>query len=737
MKKFLLLFSALIFSIGAMAQYTVSVSGEVTAEENGEPLPGYEVLIMTSQGNDSATIINVYTNEGGIYNASFEAEGEGGTVTVSVFDCENEQESETLNYTPGNNNLVADFEICTESEDSCESEFEAVPAGGLTMIFYAESEAPNPSFTWEFGDGTGATGAVVEHTFAYEGVYGITLNTADETVPCESSISSEIFVADSLNNNCDAFFTYEVVSEEDPLTLTFEDESIGDPDTWEWYVGEQFIGDEDEVTHTFGEPGEYTVCLVISNDETGCEDQYCQEILVGENNNNCASEIEVDEIEGLTVTLEAEYESEGLDFFWEFGDGTEGTGEEVTHTYAEAGEYVVTLISTLDSICESETSLIIFVDDSTNTGCQAYFTYTVYENNTVAFDEASYGNPESYFWEFGDGSTSEEQNPQHLYAENGVYQVCLTIESEDCESTYCQEINVGNSGGEVFTLYGSIFAGEQQLDNGLALLMGTENNYYDTDVVDSAGIYNFGEVPAGTYYIQAMPLPQSQFIGDYLPTYYGNTIFWDDAIEITVSEDENPFDISLVEIGDLQNGPGNISGTLISQLKSTDVSDVDIYLLDADQNPIAHTKTDENGDFSFGDIALDGYYLRVEIMGLNADPIAINLSEEDASPEIELILKDGGVLLDVEEPQLPTTLNRIYPNPADNLLRIELNSLKNTQAEITVLNQLGQVLLSQSHELPKGSRILELNTTHLPKGLLNLVITTEDGQRVVKKFVKK
>lgn len=905
MKKFLAFLSVLLISLGAMAQYTVTVSGEVVAIESGEPLPGIEVTIMNLQNEDSTTVITTFTNEAGEYNASFEAVGEGGIASVSVFDCEDDEVQQVLNYTYEQTELVADFEICSEEEESCESDFEAINLGALTMFFYAESEAPNPEFTWEFGDGTGASGEAVEHTFASEGTYEVTLTTTDETVPCESSVSYEIYVSDSSNMECEAFFTYEIESEEDSLTLVFEDESFGDPDSWEWYVGEQLIGDEEEITYTFEESGLYTVCLVIANDDTGCEDEfcqevfvgdfdnpclsevgiesiegltvnfeaineneglefdwefgdgntgsgrfvehtyeaeglyevllttydensgceseafgvvyvgdsnfvdceayfsyeylddedpytyvfedesygdptsyewylgeqligddseviytfgeqgvyevclviyndstgcedtYCEEIFVGEDGNPCETEIEIDEIEGLTVTLGAEYESEGLDFFWEFGDGTEGTGEEVTHTYAEAGEYEVTLISTLENVCESETSLIIFVDDSTNTGCQAFFSYTVYEDNTVAFDEASYGNPESYFWEFGDGTSSEEQNPAHFYPEDGVYEVCLTIESDDCESTYCQEVTVGNAGGEVYAVYGSVFAGSQQLDNGLALLMGTENNYYNTDVVDSAGIYNFGEVPAGTYYIQAMPLPQSQFIGEYLPTYYGNTIFWDDAIEITVGEDENPLDISLVEIGDLVNGPGNILGTLISQLKSTDVSDVDIYLLDKNQNPIAHTKTDENGDFSFGDIALDGYYLRVEIMGLNADPIAINLSEEDASPEIELILKDGGVLLDVDEPQLPASLNQIYPNPVQNLLRLEVSALKNTKVELNVVNQLGQIVLSESHELQEGSKTLDVNTAILPKGLHSLVITTEDGQRLVKKFVKK
>ena len=48
----------------------------------------------------------------------------------------------------------------------------------------------------------------------------------------------------------------------------------------------------------------------------------------------------------------------------------------------------------------------------------------------------------SFFWDFGDGNTSDQENPEHIYQESGSYQLCLTA-SNDCESdTYCQGISV-------------------------------------------------------------------------------------------------------------------------------------------------------------------------------------------------------------------------------------------------------------------------------------------------------
>ena len=41
------------------------------------------------------------------------------------------------------------------------------------------------------------------------------------------------------------------------------------------------------------------------------------------------------------------------------------------------------------------------------------------------------GNIESWYWDFGDGETSSEQNPMHIYTESGVYAVKLTITDND------------------------------------------------------------------------------------------------------------------------------------------------------------------------------------------------------------------------------------------------------------------------------------------------------------------
>ena len=58
---------------------------------------------------------------------------------------------------------------------------------------------------------------------------------------------------------------------------------------------------------------------------------------------------------------------------------------------------------------------------------------------TVSF--TALGSSTSWNWDFGDGNSSSDQNPTHTYAENGVYEVTLTTDS-DCEFTESIEVIV-------------------------------------------------------------------------------------------------------------------------------------------------------------------------------------------------------------------------------------------------------------------------------------------------------
>ncbi len=66
-----------------------------------------------------------------------------------------------------------------------------------------------------------------------------------------------------------------------------------------------------------------------------------------------------------------------------------------------------------------------------------------WQPNTIRFYDYSWGNPQQWAWDFGDGSSSDLQNPVHQYADTGLYNVTLTINSQDCNSSTTAQVYVG------------------------------------------------------------------------------------------------------------------------------------------------------------------------------------------------------------------------------------------------------------------------------------------------------
>jgi len=78
----------------------------------------------------------------------------------------------------------------------------------------------------------------------------------------------------------------------------------------------------------------------------------------------------------------------------------------------------------------------------------------------IGFTDLSYFEPATWLWDFGDGATSQDTSPVHLYDATGIYQVCLTVCNSNACNTECIEVEIktvntisaqGENGG--FTLW--------------------------------------------------------------------------------------------------------------------------------------------------------------------------------------------------------------------------------------------------------------------------------------------
>jgi beta propeller repeat protein len=218
-----------------------------------------------------------------------------------------------------------------------------------------------------------------------------------------------------------------------PLSVSFRDRSSGDPDTWEWDFGDGEVWTEQNPLHTYDEPGEYTVSLTVSN-RFGA-DTVTKAALI---NATPPTEppvarftaLEPWGIAPLKVLFSEESPGEPTAWLWDFGDGGSSTSQNAEHIYTEPGTYDVTL--TCSNMAGSATytrhSYITVLEP-----LKADFSANVTEGRkplSVIFTDRSSGSPASWEWDFGDGGSSREQVPTHIYQDAGTYAVRLSVSGD-------------------------------------------------------------------------------------------------------------------------------------------------------------------------------------------------------------------------------------------------------------------------------------------------------------------
>ncbi|MCJ7446193.1 MAG: PKD domain-containing protein [Bacteroidales bacterium] len=140
----------------------------------------------------------------------------------------------------------------------------------------------------------------------------------------------------------------------------------------------------------------------------------------------------------------------GESYLWDFGDKTYSTEKNPVHIYYVPGNYIVTLTVTNYS-GESTFKGLIKVYQNPTASFNVYPSEVIYNSQVVVFQNYSmYG--VSWFWNFGDGGTSVEENPWHKYEANGRYDVSLIVTSkEGCTDSakYISPIIVEYKTGEI------------------------------------------------------------------------------------------------------------------------------------------------------------------------------------------------------------------------------------------------------------------------------------------------
>ncbi|MDW7774154.1 MAG: S8 family serine peptidase [Desulfobulbaceae bacterium] len=139
-----------------------------------------------------------------------------------------------------------------------------------------------------------------------------------------------------------------------------------------------------------------------------------------------------------------------LTYFWDFGDGTSGSGEKPEHIYTAGGDYTVALTvndGKTDSLPSATTAAIAEVNDPPVADAGLDLAATagapVILDGSGSFDEEDGSILAAYDWDFGDDSRGSGMNVTHTYAAAGIYTATLTAtDSEGLTGTDTSTITV-------------------------------------------------------------------------------------------------------------------------------------------------------------------------------------------------------------------------------------------------------------------------------------------------------
>lgn len=218
-----------------------------------------------------------------------------------------------------------------------------------------------------------------------------------------------------------------------PLKVQFTDLSTNNPSLWKWDFGDGWESSSQDPIHMYYSDGVYNVTLKVSNSAGSDTHTISNYITVSEREapsptpEAAFSYTPVAGITPLKVQFTDKSSNDPTSWLWTFGDGTTSTAKNPSHTYT-TGIYDVKLTATnsngsssltkYDAVKVTEGNPIASFSGSPLTGSTPL---------TVKFTDNSYNKPTLWNWNFGDGITSTQQNPEHVYTEAGNYKVTLKV----------------------------------------------------------------------------------------------------------------------------------------------------------------------------------------------------------------------------------------------------------------------------------------------------------------------
>ncbi len=324
-----------------------------------------------------------------------------------------------------------------------------------------DSDGIISSYTWDFGDGHRGKGIQARHQYQAPGEYQVTLTVTDNTQLGNNSASDTLRItvnappqpvfqleksALKIQQSTPGMHVAEPVSvcagKEVTLSASASADADGEIVSHTWMFGDGCHAEKGEtLRHTWTSPGNYTLILEV-DDGRSLNNSRVQLSSTLTANAPPLPDGGPDRVvspgEDVVFDASGSRDTDGTitAFLWDFGDGHKAEGQRVNHSFKKSGSYPVRLIVTDNSGTSCNTAESV-INIRVNTppvadagGDRKAFAGGAHD--AIVFDAtASHdpdGDPLTFFWNFGDGTTASGAKVTHYYTDPGDYPVRLRVD---------------------------------------------------------------------------------------------------------------------------------------------------------------------------------------------------------------------------------------------------------------------------------------------------------------------
>lgn len=567
------------------------------------------------------------------------------------------------------------------------------------------------SVIWNFGDNNSSQAPVTNHIYASTGTYNVSVKATNR---CGDELTSyfKVYITDNDIVTGTKFYSPESACPGENIYVF----SYLATDSAIWDFGDGTSGKGRAAYHIYENPGEYKITLKIFNicGDTGANQKF---IKVKDSYNFVEPYLNFPDI--VCPNMAVQFDSyDCKSYLWDFGDGNVSDNSYNRHTYSNPGKYVVKLAYTGYCGDSGSVSKEILVSDNYKDSFSGIYLSSAPDKTCpgqkISFSIKDYNfellNIASASWNFGDGNTTSQLFPDHVYNTSGKYDVSAELTNE------C---------GNTATFYTTVDIGGESSSETFDISVREENCLYDT-------VYVYFWLPGQSYSIDfgdgtTVNTVNSVNIGGEILNFathkYSSTGVYDVTVEVTNSCGQIYKGVKSIYIG---NQAGVSSSMIIERLCNNIASEFVAYGANS-------------YEWNFGDatetVLSSGSFSKVSHLfsspGIYSMTVTgINTCGQRRTSYWEIEIDSSCTISSNSNYQTGIDNVIIYPNPAGDKIFIKTNNMPQN-SYIEVYNLLGKIVLTEDIRAIHQS----VDISNLEKGLYVIKVIT-GNESYIKKIIK-